>query len=68
MCLKFDPVKQKLKQTCSGTCKNKCGFKADEDAGRTSSSSHGPKVVRIRKGYSDALRFQEAPIFEKTKK
>ncbi len=31
MCLKFDPEENTLKQTCSGKCKNKCGFKVDND-------------------------------------
>ena len=31
MCLKFDPEENTLKQTCSGKCKNKCGFKVDID-------------------------------------
>lgn len=26
MCLKFDPEKNTIKQTCSGKCKNKCGL------------------------------------------
>ena len=31
MCLKFDPEENTLKQTCSGKCKNRCGFKVDTD-------------------------------------
>ncbi len=64
MCLKFDPVEQKLKQTCSGTCKNKCGFKHDEDTGLTRSSSAGPKVVQIEKGASGTNQYQTSPFLK----
>ena len=65
MCLRFDPVKNTLKQTCSGTCKNKCGFKLDEDSGKPRPSSARAKVVRIEKGEQSKVQFQASPFLER---
>ncbi len=47
MCLKFDPEENVLKQTCSGKCKNRCGFKPDQEEDSLSSSDIYPKKVQI---------------------
>ena len=62
MCLRFDPVENTLQQTCSGKCKNKCGFKVDEDVHRALSSSTEPKVVRIGKVGQERNHFQASPL------
>ncbi|MBO6525289.1 MAG: hypothetical protein JJ971_15785 [Balneolaceae bacterium] len=65
MCLKFDPVENTLKQTCSGTCKNKCGFKSDEDSVTAGSSSVKPTKVSIGKGTRDRNQYQVIPFLNK---
>ncbi len=58
MCLKFDPEENVLKQTCSGKCKNRCGFKPDQEDGTISSPEIHPKKVQIEMGTDKAQIYQ----------
>lgn len=61
MCLKYDSEKNTLKQTCSGKCKNKCGFVIDEN-NEVIASSTKPKKVQIEATTSSIDRFIKTPI------
>lgn len=59
MCLKFDPEENILKQTCSGKCKNKCGFKPNDD---TSLSLMKVQKVRISISDHGSSQLKNTPI------
>lgn len=61
MCLKFDPEENTIKQTCSGKCKNKCGFKLDHDRGAEKSSLKDAHRVQIET-LSAENQFFKAPL------
>lgn len=65
MCLRFDPIENTLNQTCSGTCKNKCGFKTDEDSVLAKSSLVKPRQVSVEKVTPTINKFQSAPYLNK---
>lgn len=61
MCLKFDPEENIIKQTCSGRCKNKCGFILGQGEGAEKSSSNNAHRVQIVT-LSAANQFFRAPL------
>lgn len=58
MCLKFDPEENTLKQTCSGKCKNRCGFKLDDEQ----PSSMKARKVHINKRDKTSDQLKDTPV------